>query len=240
MKDDRKVRRRQSFWENHAAAFTLVEMLAVMGVVSVLLAVALPNLRGLNQSAGRRNAVTGVMNALERARVMAITDGRATYVAFACKTSNGTQVNAKLWGRAYAIFQDKDNTSFQPVQTTPWLYLPDSMAFKVSSIPSVTNRPLGTDDPAFPLLAVAGTGKAQLPYVKFDATGMADQQTSDYLRVLMFPGTVDGNGSEVATQSGGTTTTVMLEEIDLNPMTGRARYVVDPLDNLATPAPTPN
>ena len=244
MKDDRTSRRRQSFRKNLTAAFTLVEMLTVMGVVSVLIAIAVPNMRGINQTAARRNAVTGVMNALDRARVMAISDGRATYVVFARKTDGPTQVNSSLWGQGYAIFQDKDNIDFQPIQITPWLYLPNSMAFKVNNILSVMNRPIDGNDPEFPLTASAGTGKARLPYMKFEPTGMVDDrsisQSSEYLRVLMFPGSISSSGAEVANQSGGVSTAVLLEEIDIKPMTGRAQYVADPVDNLATPTPTPN
>lgn len=230
------------------AAFTLVEMLVVMGIISLLAVVSLPSLRGLGQTGLRRSAVSAVMNALDRARVMAISDGRATYVVFACKTTGETQVNPALWGRAYAIFQDADNIDFQPQQRTPWLYLPTSMAFKVDgNTPSVTNRPLDSTDPAFPLSAVAnppsvatGTSKALLPYLKFDSTGMVDEQKAELRRVLMFLGTVDSTGAEVSLKNSGSGGSAFsLEEVDVTLATGRARYIDNPADNLATPAPQP-
>ena len=79
---------------------------------------------------------------------------------------------------------------------------------------------------------------AQLPYWKFDNTGAVDEQTSQYLRLLLFVGSINDQGKESSTQnngSAGNTQPAKLEEIDLNSVTGRARYIVDPANNLATP-----
>ena len=236
-------------------AFTLVEMLAVMGIIALLLAATLPALRGLNQSENRRGAIGNLMAVLDRARMMAITDGTCTYVVFACPTSGGAQVSPSLWGRGYAIFEDSDNINFKVVQRTAWLYLPSGMAFKKdANIPSITNYPPGTSDPTFPVgssyltnSSAAATG-VQLPYWKFDSTGvvMDPPVTMDstlYRRLLLFPGYIDPNGNEISTQnqSGpGNTATAQLEEIDVNPTTGRAKYIIDPANNLSTPSSTPS
>ena len=101
-------------------AFTLVEMLVVMGIIVLLLAATLPAFRGLNQSESRRGAVGNLLGVLDRARMMAITDGLATYVVFACPAASG-QLNSDLRGRAYAIYEDADNVTFVPTQKTPWI-----------------------------------------------------------------------------------------------------------------------
>lgn len=216
-----------------------------MGILALLLAVTVPAFRGINQGGSRRAAVSNLMGVLDRARMMAVSDGLSTYVAFACKPpgGNGPYVNPNLYGRAYAIFQDQDNVNFGIVQRTPWLYLPDGVAFKVDQgIPSITGRALGDTDPAFPATGAAatvGAGTVKLPYWKFDSTGALDQQTtSNNLRMFLFSGHVDSNGNEISTQNtGGTasTTASLLDEIDVNQVTGRAKYIVDQANNLATP-----
>ena len=242
-------------------AFTLVEMLVVMGIIALLLLATLPAFNGFGQSQSRRGAVGNLMGVLDHARMMAISDGLPTYVVFAV----GSQVNPNLVGRAYAIFQDQDNINFKVVQRTAWMYLPDNVAFKVNgtdnvgssaTTASVTNQAPATTDPFFPLsgaaLPTTGTSASngvQLPYWEFDNTGMVaqkslsvpDPQGNGYYRVLLFNGSDNASGQETSTHNNagfGNTKAAQLEEIDINPVTGRAKYVVDPLNNFA-PTPTP-
>ena len=232
----------------------------VLGILSILLVVTIPAFRGLNQTGTRRAAVNNVMGMLDRARTMAVSDGKATYVVFYARSTppTGALTDSATgpWGRAYSIFQDKDNVSFVPVQRTPWTYLPAGISFKVDAgrTPSVTNQPLGGESgfPVTPTYATGGVTSLLLPYWKFDPTGALDEQTlntatgatnggATYLRVLMFPGFLQANGTEVGTQPGATGNNLIpsvLEEIDLNPVTGRAKYVVNPADNLVTPTPS--
>lgn len=247
------------------AAFTLVEMLAVVAIIALLLVATLPALRGLNQSESRRGAVGNMMGVLDRARMMAISDGLATYVVFACQTPTGPQINADLWGRSYAIYQDSDNVTFTPVQKTPWMSLPKGLAFKVTEAVTGTDStahsiltcfsslPPQEADPAFPLSGAARANPAdalgvKLPYWKFDGMGIATvpasvqapQKTEDYLKLLMFPGFIDPKGNEVSTQNAhgpGNQSLAQLEEIDVTPATGRARYIIDPGNNLLAPSP---
>ena len=88
-----------------------------------------------------------------------------------------------------------------------------------------------------------GTTGVQLPYWKFDGTGGVDAQDPYYLRLLIFPGLIDTNGNEVATQNAdgnkGNLNKMLLEEVTVNPATGRARYTVNPY-NMSAPTPTPS
>ncbi len=232
-------------------------MLVVVGIIVILLVATLPALRGLNQSESRRGAVGNMMGALDHARMMAISDSLPTYVVFACKTSTGAQINADHWGRSYAIYQDSENAANPPVQKSPWMNLPTGMAFKVSAdiAPSIltcyiNNMSPQVTDPEFVLSKAVGDGSAQLPYWKFDNIGnvtvpgsvQTPQKPEDYLKVLLFPGYIDANGNEVVTHNVGSDTSqqkLQLEEIDVNPATGRAKYIIDPTNNLSTPSSTP-
>ena len=257
-----------TFRSRRRTAFSLVEMLAVMGIIAVLLLATLPAMRGLSDSGSRRGAVGNMMAVLDRARMMAISDGLCTYVVFASKpaaggTSSGS-VNAALWGHAYAIYEDSDNVSFIPVQKTPWMFLPRGVAFKVTEDVTATAAsnapahsiltcfaitPPQTTDPSFPLSTASGSGSVQLPYWKFDSTGIATvpasiqspQKPSDYMKLLMFPGFINADGTEVSTQNttgAGNKQPAQLEEIDVNPVTGPAKYITDPTNNLSTPSST--
>lgn len=239
-----------------ALAFTLAELLAVMGIIAILLVAVLPAVRGLSNATSRHGAVGTLIGVLDRARMMAVSDGLATYVVFAVPGGNGQQLKKDLWGRAYAIYQDHDNITFTPEQRTPWMQLPQGMVFKISEAQSisgqrsstVTTRPLqASSDPVFPVAAGAlnatGTAKLLLPYWKFDGTGGVDEQDPYYLRLMIFPGLIDTNGNEVATQSasgtGANLSKMLLEEITVNPATGRARYTVNPA-NMSAPTPAPS
>ncbi len=226
-----------------------------MGILAILLAVTVPAFRGLNQGGSRRAAVSNLMGVLDRARMMAVSDGKATYVAFYAAhtppTGALTDASSGPWGRAYAIYEDVDNVNFIPAQKTPWIYLPDGVTFKVDDsqqTTSVTNI-LGATGGTSTLFPVNSTfarnsqTQLSLPYFKFDPTGALDEslvnKPSNYLRVLMFLGSLKADGTEAGTQPGATGSNPnSLEEIDLNPVTGRAKYVVNPADNLVTPSPT--
>ena len=126
-----------------------------------------------------------MMAALDRARMMAIADGLSTYVVFACKTPVDPQINADLWGRSYAIYEDGDNVSFIPAQKTPWIPLPKGMAFKVnetvtlpagatnahSALTSYLTQTPQAADPAFPLTNATGVGSAEIALLEIRQHG---------------------------------------------------------------------
>ena len=67
-------------------AFTLVEMLVVIVIISILLVAVIPAVNSLSKSSGGKAAVSNFMNVVEQARTLAITSGNATYVVFADET----------------------------------------------------------------------------------------------------------------------------------------------------------
>ena len=254
-------RRRPARASAGTVGFTLVEMLVVIGIITILLALLTLGVRGLNGSTNRRSAVGTLMGIFDQARGVAISDGRATYVVFVSapggKDQSGAGVPARMWGQAYALFEDpvlQDSTTadkFVPQQRSAWLYLPTNVAFKCvsgsdSSPASLTaSLPAANDTTKFNVPAAAsGVVSLALPYLKFDATG----QIVDYrnqlldpgaaqLRLLLFQGIASAAGTEAVTQRNaadtGANLKYALEEILLKPTTGRAQYTLDPTYNLA-------
>ncbi len=232
-------------------AFTLVELLVVMGVISVLLVAVLPAFKGLGSATAQRGAVGTMLGVLDRARMMAVSDGLSTYVVFAWPgAANPTAFQPALNGMSYAIYEDHDNINFTPEQRTPWMKLPVNVAFKITDQDgqhgSVTTQPLTNKDPSFVVNAAALTSGSsaslQLPYWKFDSTGaVVNVQDAHYLRVLLFPGVIGASGNEIPTRSigAGNQNDALLYEIDVNLATGRAKFIVNPQDNLTTPTPPP-
>ena len=142
-----------------------------MSIITVLLAVLVLGLRGLNGSSNRRAAVGTLMGIFDQARSVAISDGRATYVVFVSapqgQTQNTTGVPAQMWGQAYALFEDpvlQDNSNasnFVPQQRSAWLYLPTNVAFKCVSTTdgspaSLTASPDPNDKTQFQVPTTAG------------------------------------------------------------------------------------
>jgi prepilin-type N-terminal cleavage/methylation domain-containing protein len=242
-----------------ASGFTLVELLTVMVIIAVLSTIILGSVRGLSGSGNRRSAISRLMGVLDQARMLAIAENRAVYVVFASPLPGQTpapQISASMWGRAYAIFQDKSD--FKPVQRSAWMYLPVGVAFKSSGndgLTALTNQPFASGDGTnFPLSSmVAGVDStepdkgAKLPYLKFDPVGSlvdykggvveADSPTA---RLLLFDGSVTSSGVETSTRRISASDTDSqkrnIDEVDIKPITGRAKYVLDPLDNLVVSA----
>ncbi len=238
---NQRLSRPRQLTRRFAGAFTLVELLTVMAIMSVLLAVAVPAMKGINGTGGRKSAVRTIMGALDQARMLAISDGKATYVVFGGKNLVGTNGDV-LMGRAYAVFED--NVNFTPVQRSAWQFLPVGISFKVGSdYDSLINRNLGRADPTFfitPPKAGGASFDMKLPYVKFDSTGaldasIANDSIAQNFRILIFQGNITSAGIEAATRTvsgGGADQMVLVDEIRLNPATGRARYTPNSADNL--------
>ena len=243
-----------------AEGFTLVETLAVTGIILILTTITAMAVRGFNGSLSRRAAVGDLMGVLDQARTVAISDGRPTYVVFASAAAGGAQATGApadfQWGRAYALFEDREITDgmsaadFPPEQRSAWMYLPTGVAFKCDSRrdgtpPSLTASLPAADDPTmFPVRSAA----LSLPYLKFDAAGQIVDCHGDLvdagspcLRVLLFEGSATGTGVETATQRTAENPVdgkkYTLDEILLRATTGRAQYTLDPLNNGAGSAP---
>jgi type II secretory pathway pseudopilin PulG len=146
-------------------AWSLPEILAVLGVISGLCVIGLPALNGLIASQARRASIDLVMGWMDRARSAAIAQGRPTYVVFA------DQQCPEHSFRAAAIFQDNENPALAPVMLSRWESLPAGCRFDGTgnSVFTAPQESLPDGTPAtFP---VPHRGTLPLPHLKFDATG---------------------------------------------------------------------
>ena len=182
-------------------AFTLVEILVVIVIISILLVAVIPAVNSLSKSSLGKAAVSNFMNAVEQARVLAITSGAATYIVFADETLTSTDATApdKYRTKAYIVFQDKN---FVPVAISKWYFLPAGISFLPAA--SANSGLLAAKDPAtkFSCPGSVDPTPIALPFIKFDANGMVTLPTDpSVMFVKFFSGFVNSSGQTTFTES---------------------------------------
>ncbi len=211
--------------------FSLVELLAVMGILAVLAAVSGPALRGLAQGSGRKGAVSQMLGVLEQARAHALTRATHTFVVFA---DNSPEVLGHSRDLAYRGCAILEGSSAGPERyLTPWMALPRATAFKAEdrSVFNATN----TVPVPFPR---DGGPEIALPAVSFNSFGEVETpESGEHLQLFLYDGVAGADGrplpvSLAARQAPAGTGTagdaargVLFEWIKLSRFTGRARYM---------------
>jgi prepilin-type N-terminal cleavage/methylation domain-containing protein len=192
-------------------AFTLIELMVVIGIIAILLAFVGPAVVSLSRTSGTKGAVSTLMNAIEQARALAITSGSATYVVFADQSTP-----ERYRCRAFIIFQD--NATFVPAAVSKWYVLPEGISLRPAA-------GVLAQTPAVEFACPQPVGSALLPYIKFEPTGMVVAPTDpNTLFVCLFSGFVDGGGQQTFTDKVQQTTQ-RYDAIVLARFTGRSRYV---------------
>ena len=124
-----------------AAAFTLVELLAVVGIMGLLAAVAVPALKGLTGSGGRKQALSQVIGALEIARNTAISTGTNAAVIF----PDLNFASQPYRYRSMAVITwDATNTNSVTTNSMlgSWITLPQGVVLhdtQINQLPTLTN-----------------------------------------------------------------------------------------------------
>lgn len=206
--------------------FSLIEMLAVIGIMALLMAISVPAINGLTGSAGRKGAIRVMLNAFERARVVALESSTNAYIGFADRNFP----KDKLRYRAFIIFRDRIDTDSpaagepvapQYVALSKWEELPGKISFKSqigSSLTGDGGAYLTLGDDSIPLL-VSG---AQLPVLAFNSTGaVASPSDSTLLKLFLYQGFYAGNQDNFSSVETG-----FFDMIGLSRFSGRARLEI--------------
>ena len=122
-------------------AFTLIELMAVVGIMGLLAVVGVPALKGLTGSGGRKQALGQLIGAMELARNTAISTGTNAGVIF----PTSTMTNQGYAYRTMAVVTwASTNTNNDAVMVGDWISLPQGIAFFPGSL-ATTNLVTATN-----------------------------------------------------------------------------------------------
>ena len=191
-----------------APAFTLVEMLIVIALVAILTTLLAPAVQGLMGTSGRRGGLNTVTAVLDQARLAAIENGTTAYVGFPTNASNPTNGFSHV-----IVFRDArpDDTNQNPVAVTRWQRLPSGVFFQAGSglNAAVATRTL----PPRTLPPLAGSQDiTQIPALAFNRFGQLQGVTTT-VSVLL--------GEKIEPSGAWRGSTSNYFELRIQPLTGR-------------------
>jgi prepilin-type N-terminal cleavage/methylation domain-containing protein len=212
--------------------FSLLELLAVLGIMALLLGISLPSLLALTNQAGRKGAVTLMLNTFAQARAAALEKGTNVYVGFA--DSNFPDENMQ-W-KAFIIFRkttdeekqvylDRTPPEIPPdyAPLTKWELLPQGIKFKSERLSIVGD---GTDVPKQLDINPGSLPKmtsGKLPVICFNSTGMIREPSTSSSLYLFIVEQIKGQGAATASNQ-------YFERISFRKFTGRAELDISTLN----------
>jgi prepilin-type N-terminal cleavage/methylation domain-containing protein len=187
------------------SAFTLIEMLFVIGIIALISALVMPAMQGLVGASGKRGGVNMVVNAIERARMAAIENGVNTYVAFP-----PANAHVDVRNRALMVFREGKEGEATRVGLTRWMLLPTGVGYSLGSAGFETNSNWA-DLPrlASPTGVISSGG---MPVIRFDRFG----------RVPPFStGSEDSEDLSITVAEGPAEAAKLKETVTIQRLTGR-------------------
>jgi len=151
------------------AAFSLLELLVVVVIMCVMMSLLAPAVAGMTSPAGRKGAVTIVMNTLEQARVSAIETGRETVVLFWKKNGvAGTQPDEQ--DAVMVLRKSQDDTAWESISR--WVKLPKGVLLDGADEDSAILQNAASNLTAPSLPSLPGSPDInQLRFVRFTNSG---------------------------------------------------------------------
>jgi len=196
---------------SHTKAFSLVELMAVAGVMALLAVVAAPALRGLAGTGGRKQAVGQLMGAFEVARNTALATG--TNAAVVIPDNTFTRTNYSYRSLAVVAW-NPTNANIAPSMVGGWISLPEGIAIFPNSVSSLPKTNVNL------ILPPNQTSLFLQPIIVFQSDGgLLPDDSGNFVTngLAIFEGTVSGTAAD---RLGRTN---RVETIILSPYTGRAR-----------------
>lgn len=182
-----------------SAAFTLLELLAVVAIIGIMSALLTPAVRGLLGVSGPRGGVNILSAALEQARLSALESGVPSYAGLTVDTNAGHS--------AVLVFRDpRGNETNKLVPVTRWVRMPQGVYHRSKDLDSFT-VPSGT----LPRLGTSNV--TSISVVRFDRFGRLSQTTRPKVVELGAMTAPDGE------YLGGSQNRF---ELTIQPLTGRA------------------
>jgi hypothetical protein len=203
------------------SAFTLVELMAVVGIVALLAVVGAPAIKGLTGSGGRKQALAQVMGALEVARNTAISTGTNAAVIF--PDASFSPGGSSYQYRSMAIVAwSPTNPALQPTMLGSWITLPQGITFFPNSL---GNSAMPTITAAVRILTTTYSNNI-FPAIVFQYDGglwegnaLTTNPTFPTNGVAFFEGTI----GEIPTDNNK-----KFETVQITRFTGRARPTLAP------------
>ena len=203
--------------ERSWAAFTLVELLAVVGIMGLLAAVAVPALKGLTGSGGRKQALSQVMGALEIARNTAISTGTNAAVIF--PDSTFASGDAYKYRAMAVVSWNATNSNAPATMVGSWIVLPQGISLFPNSISDLPQAPNVS-------IRILTTSNAARTYrgIIFQSDGGLDESQSPMPTngIAYFEGTVTD------TTTNSTSKMTNFETVRITRYTGRALPTLAP------------
>jgi hypothetical protein len=202
------------------AGASLIELLSVAAVVVLMAALLYSALSSFSSSAGRRGAVSILLNTFEYARIAALESGLTVYVGFA----DGDFPVEEMRYASFLVFRetsDEERTSGAAnyIVLKKWTKLPKNVAFKrvaSSLVPESGGQTFLGLDAALP----ARQRDERFPCLAFNGSGAIEGGNSP-LQLFVYEGYY-ADQQDIRTRKEGD----LFEKITLSRYTGRAQFDV--------------